>query len=78
MCRQIDYTKMVCRAKFLPAIAKIKQNMVIFNLNTGVDYRKYGDKGDRPFYWLAQNVDKSELKNYFWHTQLQAKLRQDL
>ena len=42
------------RAKFLPAIAKINKNMVIFNLNTGVDYRKYGDKGDRPFYWLAQ------------------------
>ena len=53
------------RAKFLPAIAKIKQNMVIFNLNTGVDYRKFGDKGDRPFYWQANDIDKSELKNYF-------------
>ena len=62
------YEEGLQRKEFLPAISQIKDHMDIFNFNSGIDYRRVGDKrGGRSskFYWLDTEINLKKLNDYF-------------
>ena len=70
------------RASFLPAIAKIKQNMQVLNVNSGVDYRREGSGfGKYQYYLFTQNSAEQKqalevLKQYFLANAKHPKIKQ--